>query len=471
MPISEIIINSFVFINVLVLVIARGEKLKLKLIFCLSLFSFMAINFSVLSQDSLPEIIKKIETSIIVVLTYDWEGKLLGQGTGFFINENGEAITNRHVLEGAVRAEVKTIDGKIYPITKIIAEDLDGDILKIEAAIPKNQLKFLEIGASLPEVGERVVVIGNPLGLEQTVSDGIVSAVREIPIFGKIIQISAPISPGSSGSPVVNLKGEVIGVATFQMVEGQNLNFAIPGRRIIELSAGKPQNLLEWGTTQTKPTLPPAKQYYSAGVSLMLTKKYAKAISSFEQAVKEEPKFAEAFFHIGYCHDELGDHQEAVSAFKKAISLKPNFVEAHYNLGIALDGLNQFQESIEAYRRASVLKPDFFEAFFNLGVAFGKVNRVQDAVNAFKQAIKISPDDAEAHLNLGIAYGHLGLYQEALGALKQAIRINPDDPQAHYSIGIVFLSLDDRNSALQEYKILKELDLDMANRLFDLIYK
>lgn len=445
--------------------------MKRKSWFYLSLILLMIFNFAVIARDSIPEIIKKIEPSIIVVLTYDREGKLLGQGSGFFINENGEAITSRHVLEGAVRAEVKTIDGMIYPITKIIAEDQDGDIVKLEVTIPKNQLHFLEISPVLPEVGEQIVVIGSPLGLEQTVSDGIVSAVRKIPIFGKIIQISAPISPGSSGSPVVNLNGEVIGVATFQMVEGQNLNFAIPGSRILELSSESPQNISEWGTTQAKQNLTPAKQYYSNGVSLMLTKNYVKAISSFKLAIKEEPSFAEAFFNIGYCYDELGRHQEAVAAFKKALHLKPDFVEAHYNLGIAFDELKQFKDSINAYQRAAELKPDFFEAFFNLGVALGKEQRHQDAVEAFKQAIKISPDDSESHLNLGIAYGHLNLYDEALAALKQAIRINPDDPQAHYSIGIVYLSLEDRNSALQEYKILKELDLEMANRLFDLIYK
>lgn len=453
------------------LVTIGSEKLKPNLFLNLSLILLIVFTSPAIAQDGLPEIIKKIEPSIIMVLTYDREGKLSGQGSGFFINNNGQAITNRHVLEGAVRAEVKTMDGKIYPVAKIIAEDQDGDILIVEVIIPANQLHFLEISPNLPRVGEQIVVIGNPLGLEQTVSDGIVSAVREIPIFGKIIQISAPISPGSSGSPVVNLKGEVIGVATFQMVEGQNLNFAIPGSRIMELDSETPQNLSEWGNTKAKQILSPAKQHYSTGVSLMLTKNYSKAISSFKMAIKEEPKFAEAFFHIGYCYDELGVHQEAVTAFKKAISLKPDFVEAYYNLGIAFDELKQYQESIESYQQASDLKPDFFEAFFNLGVSLGKVKRHQDAVNAFKQAIKISPDDSEAHLNLGIAYGHLNLYHDALEALKQAIRINPDDPQAHYSIGIVFLSLDDRNSALQEYKILKELDLDMANRLFDLIYK
>ena len=76
---------------------------------------------------------------------------------------------------------------------------------------------------------------GSPLGLENTVSDGIVSAIRDIPDYGRIIQITAPISPGSSGSPVLNMQGEVIGVASFQIVEGQNLNFAIPSEKISSL--------------------------------------------------------------------------------------------------------------------------------------------------------------------------------------------------------------------------------------------
>src|SRR4029077_2185902 len=74
-----------------------------------------------------------------------------------------------------------------------------------------------------------------PLGLEGSVTNGIVSAVRDIPTFGRIIQITAPISPGSSGSPVVNMHGQVIGVATLQITGGQSVNFAIPSERIAQL--------------------------------------------------------------------------------------------------------------------------------------------------------------------------------------------------------------------------------------------
>ena len=84
-----------------------------------------------------------------------------------------------------------------------------------------------------------MVVLGSPLGLEQTVTEGLVSAIRTVRDRGEFLQISAPISPGSSGGPVVNMNGQVIGIATFQ-VRGQNINFAVPGYRILALRDGPP---------------------------------------------------------------------------------------------------------------------------------------------------------------------------------------------------------------------------------------
>lgn len=175
----------------------------------------------------MPEIIKKVQASAVLILTYNEEGEILGQGSGFFINKNGDIITNRHVLQGARRAEVNIGEGKVYPIIKILSEDKEGDLVCTSVDTPQESVHPLSLSKSLPEVGEKVIIIGNPFGLEQTVLDGIVSTVLEIPGFRKIIQITAPISAGLSGSPVVNMKGEVIGVATFQLVEGQNINFGI----------------------------------------------------------------------------------------------------------------------------------------------------------------------------------------------------------------------------------------------------
>ncbi|MQY71942.1 trypsin-like serine protease, partial [bacterium] len=215
----------------------------------------IAVVSSSLAQENLTALIKKVSPSVVLVITYDEEGEELSGGSGFFISEAGDVITNRHVIQGAYHAEVKTADEKVYDVKKILAEDKEGDLIRLSVDIPRDAVHVLGISDSLPEVGERVIVVGNPLGLEQTVSDGIVSAVREIPAFGNIIQITAPISSGSSGSPVVNMKGEVIGVASFQMVEGQNLNFAIPGERVTKLTPIKKPTLSEWTQEKIEKTL------------------------------------------------------------------------------------------------------------------------------------------------------------------------------------------------------------------------
>ena len=123
------------------------------------------------------------------------------------------------------------------PVKGVLAVDAEGDIALLKIDPPTPQVRPLPLDKTSPQEGESVVVIGNPLGLEGSVTNGIVSAVRDIPTFGRIIQITAPISSGSSGSPVVNMQGQVIGIATLQVTGGQSVNFAIPSERISQLQA------------------------------------------------------------------------------------------------------------------------------------------------------------------------------------------------------------------------------------------
>lgn len=293
------------------------RQLRRFLINPVPLFFFCPIFIlNALAQEKLPEIGKKIEPSTVLILTYDRDGKMIRQGSGFFISKNGDIITNRHVLEGIHRAEIKTIDGKVYPITMIVSEDKEGDIIRASVKIPSKSVRPLSVSTSTPEVGERIIAIGSPLGLERTVSDGIVSAVRNIPGFGNIYQITAPLSPGSSGSPVVNMKGEVIGVAAFQFVEGQNLNFAIPAERITSLKPLKGKPLAQWEVEKRKERIASAEEFYITGLIFLWADDYEKAIPYFEKSVNEEPNFAEAFFYIGFCNAKLGCYPEAIEAYK-----------------------------------------------------------------------------------------------------------------------------------------------------------
>ena len=395
------------------------------------------------SNESLPSLIKRIKPSVVIIFAYDNKGEFLKLGSGFFISQSGDIITNYHVLQGASSAEVKTSDDKTYPISYIVAEDEQNDIIRLSVDIPSKYVQPLSLSETIPEIGERIIVYGSPLGLEKTVSDGIISALREVPGYGKLIQITAPISPGSSGSPVLNMQGEVIGIATFQMIEGQNLNFAIPSERIANL------NLMEEGKTFTTEELfeqgekdkkdsDYAYEAYDKALYFIDKREYEKALPYLEIAIKTDVSSlkAWAYFQIGYCYGGLKSYTKAIKAFKQTIRIDPDYANTHYNLGVAYDQLGFYKDAIEAY----------------------------------KQVIRIDPDHALAHHNMGAAYSKLGNHTKAIEAFKQAIRIDPDYALAHYNLGVTYLLIGDRNSALNEYKILKELDVNEANKLFDLIY-
>ena len=227
---------------------------KLKLLFIC--FAFILLTSHSFAEVDLSELFENIHPAVATVITYDKNKKPVGQGSGFFIDAYGHLITNYHVLKGASHAEVRTYDGKRYPINSVIGEDRKMDLIKVLVDIPWSSVQWVNATGALPSIAERVIVIGSPMGLELTVSEGIVSSVREIPDLGKILQISAAISPGSSGGPVVNMKGQVIGIVSFYLIKGQNLNFAIPAQYIFDLKPSKTvKTISEWTYGVDKKTL------------------------------------------------------------------------------------------------------------------------------------------------------------------------------------------------------------------------
>lgn len=176
------------------------------------------------SQENFIDIISKSEKAVCLIMTFDTNDKPLSFGTGFFIDRNGTCVSNYHIFDNAFKVKILTYDNNLYLLeeVKILLKDEDLIVFKINL----DTTHFLKLNKSLPKKGEKIVVIGNPEGLGWSASEGIISSIRENGI-GHQLQITAPISSGSSGSPVININGEVIGVATSLFKEGQNLNFAI----------------------------------------------------------------------------------------------------------------------------------------------------------------------------------------------------------------------------------------------------
>lgn len=205
-------------------------------------------------KKDIPAIARAASGSIVSIVMSDKDGKPVAQGSGFFVSKDGLIVTNYHVISEGSSAVVKLPDGAFYVVDGVLTFDKARDIAVIKAH-GKN-FQTLALGNSdRIQVGEQVVAIGTPLSLEATVSNGIVSAIREVE-GGKFLQVTAPISPGSSGGPLFNMAGQVVGITTMYLKGGENLNFAIPindVKPLLEVNSSKLQGFPdEPESTKTK---------------------------------------------------------------------------------------------------------------------------------------------------------------------------------------------------------------------------
>ncbi len=190
------------------------------------------------------EIAIEVLPSVVLLVMADANNNPIAQGSGFVVGP-GVLATNYHVIQKAHYGVAKTSNREeLYKVEGVIAADPDLDLALL--SVPTLEARPLRLAAlESVSVGDIVYAIGNPRGLEGTFSNGIISAVRKTE-KENFIQITAPISPGSSGGPVVNSNGEVIGVATLTSKVGQNLNFAVSSAHLARmLETNEPPQSLE----------------------------------------------------------------------------------------------------------------------------------------------------------------------------------------------------------------------------------
>ena len=372
------------------------------------------------------QIAEKALAATVYLEMKDRNGVTLGFGSGFFVRENVIA-TNFHVIEGATQGTAKLV-GKYttHAIEGITATDKINDLalLKVNAygitPLPLGDSDDVRIGAT-------VYVAGNPKGLEGTFSNGIISS-RRYRYTQERLQMTAPISPGSSGGPVLNRKGEVIGISFMTIEGGQNLNFAIPS------------NYLKILPTQS-------------GI--------VKSFSQMDQSIS-----AETYLLWGYVKDELGDHIGAISDYTQAIQLKSNYADAYYNRGVAKSNLGQYKAAITDYDMAILLKPDDALAYNNRGIAKHKQGQYSAAIADYIKAIQLKPDYAEAYSNRGLTKGALGQPIDAIDDCNRAIQLKPDLAEAYLTRGLAQTMLIQSSAAIDDCNRAIQLKPDYAEAYY-----
>ena len=180
-------------------------------------------------NNTIADVVSYAEQCVFMVFTLDENDNPIGQGSGFFINNNGLAVSNHHVFESGTKWLIKTLDGETHFVKSVLKSSKEFDHVVFEVEMGNKPFPSLNIATQTPRKGDPILVLGNPRGLESTLTQGVVSSLRE---DRDLIQIDAAISPGSSGGPVMTTDGKVIGIATKKIRECENCNFAINIQRI-----------------------------------------------------------------------------------------------------------------------------------------------------------------------------------------------------------------------------------------------
>jgi len=373
-----------------------------------------------------PDIVLKQKNTVVTIYVDDKNGKRIASGSGFIVDQNGVIVTNCNIIVKWFEEVGNTLNAEIeggvhFPIEDLISSKCENNLalFKIEAT----GLPAVKLAAYYKLMqGESIFVIGNQSGFETTISDG---SIRSIRGKDKLIQISIPVTPERSGSPVFNIKGEAIGAVTFLPKKGKDLNFAVPLKGI-----AKQLDRYRKLKKQSVKIDTPSSIYTPSTKPLTETKHY--------NAKKEAEKDSDS-------------------------------ANAHFLRGCSYDELKMYKEAIKAYQQSVKIKPDFAEAYVNLGATYYKLGRYANAIDAYKRAVQIKPSSS-VYNKLGAIYIIKGKYSIARDTFKKATDIDPNDAVAHYNLGVAYFLNGETNATFREYIILKDLDKERAKSLVDLIY-
>lgn len=442
--------------------------------------------------------------AVVVVFNYNDKNEQLGLGSGFFVHKSGAIVTNYHVIENGVFFKVKLDDNSILNVENVLYIDKINDIVILK--VVGKDFPIVTLGDSdKVKPGEKVFPIGCPQGFEKTISDGVTSGMKEMPssyakVNRKVLQISAPTSPGSSGGPIFNEKGEVIAVhvAGFKDVQYQNINFSVP----INFVRTRNDKLLSMEEAINSDCMRAAQDWLWKGNNLNSKGQYKEAIETYNKALRIYPAYVDVYDALALVYKNMGNSKMAIESFKEVIRLKPDQADAYYNLGLIYKDLEIADKAIEFLEKALRLSPDSQNISEELVSLYISSNKLDRAIELLEEILRLSPDSEmiaeklaslyvsskkfdktiesykqtisttlnafEAHYNLGHIYMKLADWQKAVESYKEAIRIKPNEVEVHNNQGFAYYKSQKYEEAIKSYNEAIRLKSDYASAHYNL---
>ncbi len=407
-----------------------------------------------------------------VVTIYAIENKeVVGSGTGFFFGNPREIVTNYHVIKNADSVVIKTYDEVIIPVTHIKFYSVDKDIATLVLKESKDY-PVLKISNDINSVTDEVMIIGSPKGFDQTVTVGRISAFRKMSMYGKVIQIDASVSHGSSGSPLLNMKGDVIGVVTFSK---ENLHFAVDLSDLTDLNDGKTFTVSE--LRRFLSSYNQAEEYYYSGNRLLSESKFDSALLLFNKSISKNSEYYRSLFGIATVNFVKGNYNTSCKnyykflSFVKDSSLYPfainNIMSMELDMKKYID-FYQLKEKTNLSDFDSLAKKRFF---MNSALYFESMYQLDSALFYLNKTLELDESENEVIYRKCLVLMQMGKITEALDCLlRGSIGCSKNEKLMNYYHNIAKCSalLGDNKKSIYYYKEVIKIKADHEDSIYNL---
>lgn len=414
----------------------------------------VALSAASVAAETASQVFKQVSPSVVVVLTYDAAGKATELGSGVVL-PNGNVATNCHVLKDGTQYRVRYL-GKDF-VARLHFSDWGRDICSLSVA--GLEAPPVTLGSTTTvNVGDPVYAIGTPEGLDLTLSQGIVSSLRHVK-DGSYIQTTAAISPGSSGGGLFDDHGRLLGLTSFFISKGEQLNFALPVEWI--------ESLPLHSTKQQVVRVPSEMDFMVRAAALESRRDWTGLLKLGNTWTTAVPNSSSGWSTLAEAELELHRGREALLHIQRALRLDARDSENWELLGVIYLGAGEYEQAINANKQAVTLRPSNAEAWRFLGMAYVTVQRYPEGISALRHDLRINPDDEIAWASLGSAYGAIGQKSEEIGADQHAVELNQNDASVWFDLGVSDYQTEQVDQVVGVYQRLKTLSPKLATKLFN----
>ncbi|WP_414577668.1 tetratricopeptide repeat-containing serine protease family protein [Anabaena sp. CCY 9402-a] len=410
-----------------------------------------------------------------------------GSGTGVIIKKEGDTytvLTAQHVIANQAKYEVVTPNGQRYQLNYNTVKKLPDVDLAVAQFTSSKSYTIATIGNSNAAAeGSTAYVAGFPQAtgaISNTIynfTDGRITANASKALRdGYALVYNNVTLPGMSGGPVLNDKGELVGIhgrGDEADIETSNINssvayvksgfnLGIPINTFLRLSIEAGVNVGVVPPSISTSTTPKADDFYIQGGDKYDKGDFKGAIADYNQAIRLNPKYLDAYNNRGLARYNVGDFPGAIDDFEQALKINSQDADAYNNRGLARSALGDKKSAIADYDRALKINPNYVIAYNNRGIAHNSLDDSRKAIADFNQALKINPNYAEAYGGRGISYYQLGDKKRAIADFTTALKINPNLAPPYASRAIARFDLGDTKGAIIDFNQALRLNPNLA---------